>query len=94
MHVHQQAAGGDRHVYASRSRFIPECIVPLFEARASSESNLASASNTVLAAMFEAALMDFPRLGMNPRRVAVAKWFADHAAALAEWIDVGMAENP
>ena len=44
---------------------------PLFEARASSESNLSSASATTLAAMFEAALLDFPRLGPNPRRVVV-----------------------
>ncbi|MBE0547739.1 MAG: DUF4136 domain-containing protein [Rubrivivax sp.] len=43
---------------------------PLFEARASSEGN-ARAGAATLAAMFEAALMDFPRLGMNPRRVVV-----------------------
>lgn len=44
---------------------------PLFEARASNEGSASSASSTTLAAMFEAALMDFPRLGMNPRRVSV-----------------------
>ncbi len=44
---------------------------PLFEARAVNESSNASAGNSTLAAMFEAALMDFPRLGMNPRRVVV-----------------------
>ena len=33
-YVHQQAAHGDRHVYASRSRFIPEAIARLFESRA------------------------------------------------------------
>lgn len=44
---------------------------PLFEARASNESSSSSAGNATLAAMFEAALMDFPRLGMNPRRVVV-----------------------
>ena len=43
---------------------------PLFEARASSEGNARAGSET-LAAMVEAALMDFPRLGMNPRRVVV-----------------------
>ena len=43
---------------------------PLYEARASSEGN-SPAQGLVLAAMFEAALMDFPRLGMNPRRVVV-----------------------
>lgn len=30
-YVHQQTGFGDRHVYASRSRFLPEGIVPLFE---------------------------------------------------------------
>ena len=30
-YVHSQAANGDRHVYASRSRFIPEAIVDCFE---------------------------------------------------------------
>ena len=44
---------------------------PLFEARASNEGNASSASGTTLAAMFEAAMLDFPRLGMNPRRVSV-----------------------
>ena len=33
-YVHQQAAGGDRHVYASRSRFIPETLARFFESRA------------------------------------------------------------
>jgi DNA helicase-2/ATP-dependent DNA helicase PcrA len=32
-YVHQQAAGGDRHVYAARTRFIPAKLLPLFEAR-------------------------------------------------------------
>ncbi len=43
---------------------------PLYEARASSEGNT-PAHGALLTAMFEAALMDFPRLGMNPRRVVV-----------------------
>jgi DNA helicase-2/ATP-dependent DNA helicase PcrA len=30
-HVHQQAAHGDRHVYASRTRFIPDALTALFE---------------------------------------------------------------
>ena len=30
-YVHQQSAAGDRHVYASRSRFIPDALTPLFE---------------------------------------------------------------
>jgi DNA helicase-2/ATP-dependent DNA helicase PcrA len=29
--VHGQSAKGDRHMYASRTRFIPERLVPLFE---------------------------------------------------------------
>jgi hypothetical protein len=44
---------------------------PLFEARASNEGNSSGASARTLSALFEAALMDFPRLGMNPRRVVV-----------------------
>lgn len=44
---------------------------PLFEARASNEGNASSAGSKTLAAMFEAALVDFPRLGMNPRQVSV-----------------------
>ena len=43
---------------------------PLYESRASSEGNT-PAQGAVLTAMFQAALMDFPRLGMNPRRVVV-----------------------
>lgn len=43
---------------------------PLFEARASNEGGTAAGDDT-LAAMFEAALMDFPRTGVNPRRVVV-----------------------
>jgi DNA helicase-2/ATP-dependent DNA helicase PcrA len=30
-YVHQQGSGGDRHVYASRTRFIPEQIAANFE---------------------------------------------------------------
>lgn len=45
---------------------------PLFEARASHESVSTSAGATTLAAMFDAALADFPKLGLNPRRVTVA----------------------
>jgi hypothetical protein len=44
---------------------------PLFEARASHESAATSASASTLAAMFEAALADFPKLGLNPRTVTV-----------------------
>jgi hypothetical protein len=44
---------------------------PLFEARASNEGSSRSDA-AVLGAMFEAALLDFPRLGVNPRQVRVA----------------------
>ena len=43
---------------------------PLFEARAANESNI-NLDATTTQAMFEAALMDFPRLGVNPRKVVV-----------------------
>ena len=33
-YVHQQAAGGDRHVYGARTRFIPAALAELFESRA------------------------------------------------------------
>ncbi len=42
----------------------------IFEARATTEGT-AAADDVLLAAMFEATLMDFPRLGVNPRRVVV-----------------------
>jgi predicted small secreted protein len=42
----------------------------LFEARATSEGTAAT-DDVLLAAMFEATLMDFPRQGVNPRRVVV-----------------------
>lgn len=44
---------------------------PLFESRASHESSSSLAGNATMTAMFEAALMDFPKLGVNPRRVVV-----------------------
>jgi DNA helicase-2/ATP-dependent DNA helicase PcrA len=33
-YVHQQTGHGDRHVYASRTRFIPADLLPLFESKA------------------------------------------------------------
>jgi hypothetical protein len=45
---------------------------PLFEARASSES-FQSSAGPVLQPLFAAALMDFPRLGINPRNVVVPR---------------------
>ena len=43
---------------------------PLYETRAAVESNL-RADDAVFGALFEAALLDFPRQGVNPRRVVV-----------------------
>ena len=43
---------------------------PLFETRAVTEG-ITSGDDALLGAMFEAALMDFPRQGVNPRRVVV-----------------------
>ncbi len=42
-YVHQQSAYGDRHVYASLSRFIPNALMPLFEQRAWPEADAAAA---------------------------------------------------
>ena len=44
---------------------------PLFEARASHYSSSSYAGPATLAALFEATLMDFPKVGVNPRRVVV-----------------------
>ena len=44
---------------------------PLFETHASNEGGT-GLDNDSLQAMFEAALMDFPKLGVNPRRVVVS----------------------
>lgn len=43
---------------------------PLFETRASSDG-VGSDAPEMLAAMFQAALLDFPRTGLNPRRITV-----------------------
>jgi DNA helicase-2/ATP-dependent DNA helicase PcrA len=32
-YVHQQSSRGDRHLYASRTRFLPDALLPLFEQR-------------------------------------------------------------
>jgi len=32
-YAHYQAVNGDRHVFASRTRFLPHSILPLFELR-------------------------------------------------------------
>ena len=44
---------------------------PLFEARASNEGNTMG-NAALVQAMFEAALTDFPRQGVNPRKVVVS----------------------
>jgi hypothetical protein len=44
---------------------------PLFEARASHESVSSTADVRTAAALFDATLADFPKLGLNPRRVTV-----------------------
>ncbi|CAD5374188.1 conserved exported hypothetical protein [Rubrivivax sp. A210] len=46
---------------------------PLFEAHVSHEGTSTQIANETLAAMFEAALMDFPHTGVNPRRVVVER---------------------
>ena len=43
---------------------------PLYEARASREDG-SRGDTAVVSAMFEAALTDFPRTGLNPRQVTV-----------------------
>lgn len=67
-------------VYASPPRFDREVALlirdratgkPLFESRASNEGGT-RASPAVTTAMFQAALLDFPRTGLNPRRINVA----------------------
>jgi len=51
-YVHQQSAGGDRHVYASRTRFIPPRLLPLFESTAWPRPAAATAQGSrALAAM-------------------------------------------
>jgi hypothetical protein len=45
---------------------------PVFEARANRESSTELTSKETLALMFDATLMDFPRLGVNPRTVVLA----------------------
>lgn len=44
---------------------------PLYETRATNEGNYRG-DPLLQSAMFEAALLDFPKLGLNPRRVTVA----------------------
>lgn len=68
MSMHSEAPRYDREVAVLlRDRVSGK---PLFEARAVNESGSTS-DTTLLPAMFEAALVDFPRLGINPRKVVV-----------------------
>jgi DNA helicase-2/ATP-dependent DNA helicase PcrA len=43
-YVHQQAHRGDRHLYATRTRFIPAAILNFFESRSWPAANSASRS--------------------------------------------------
>jgi DNA helicase-2/ATP-dependent DNA helicase PcrA len=45
--VRQQSAHGDKHVYALRSRFIPDRLMALFDAHASPMENAAAEANSV-----------------------------------------------
>jgi Domain of unknown function (DUF4136) len=71
---------GYPYAYAPSTRYDREVAIllrdrdggrPLYEARARSDGNLAGGAE-VLAAMFRAAMTDFPRTGVNPRSVTVA----------------------
>ena len=71
--------GWSMSVYASPPRYDREVALlirdrasgkPLFETRASNDSN-STPSPAATAAMFQAALLDFPKTGLNPRRVNV-----------------------
>ena len=50
--THQQATSGDRHVYASRSRFLPNTVLSFFDTRAwppvDEHPNRTASSNTYL----------------------------------------------
>jgi hypothetical protein len=71
--------GWHAHLHATPARWEREVAVlirdresgqPLFEARASSEGTL-RLDGALLGAMFKAAMLDFPRRGINPRTVRV-----------------------
>jgi hypothetical protein len=71
--------GWSASIYASPPRYDREVALlirdrtsgkPLFETRASNESG-SPGSGAVTAAMFQAAMLDFPKTGLNPRRVNV-----------------------
>jgi DNA helicase-2/ATP-dependent DNA helicase PcrA len=44
-YVHGQARGGDKHLYASRTRFIPPALLSTFELRTWPSAGQAAASN-------------------------------------------------
>ena len=46
-YTHQQSRHGDRHIYASRTRFIPQSIVRLFDTRAWPAARAESASSSL-----------------------------------------------
>ena len=47
-YVHQQAAHGDRHVYAAKSRFLPKATLPFFDQRAWPAADPATAGTDAL----------------------------------------------
>jgi hypothetical protein len=71
--------GWSASIYASPPRYEREVALlirdrasgkPLFEARASNEAG-SGTSPAVASAMFQAAMLDFPKTGLNPRRTTV-----------------------
>jgi len=48
LNVHQQAGGGDRHVYGSRTRFIPSSIPGAFEERSWAPARVATSTATAM----------------------------------------------
>lgn len=46
-YVHQQSGTGDRHVYGTRSRFIPERLLPLFEILPKARPGVSAAASAV-----------------------------------------------
>lgn len=57
-YVHQQVGGGDRHVYGSRTRFIPSAILDTFEETSWAPAR-ASATNTAVVG---------PRIDLSARK--------------------------
>ncbi|MBN9022305.1 MAG: ATP-dependent helicase, partial [Rhizobiales bacterium] len=56
-YVHQQRSGGDRHLYAARTRFIPDALLPHFVRRTWPQANAEAARQ----------VSDAPRLDVGAR---------------------------